>query len=71
MLGWWTMSPLAYDGSTAGGGIFVVTHSGDMNYDRVDRDVWERIRPVISLNSTARVLEGNGTSTSPYKLIFK
>lgn len=71
MLGWWTMSPFGYDDSTAGGGILMVNYSGSMNEDRVDRDVWERIRPVISLSSTVRVLDGTGTSTSPYKLIFK
>ncbi|MDO4341628.1 MAG: hypothetical protein Q4C44_02665 [bacterium] len=71
MLGWWTISPFAFDGSTAGGGLIMVSHSGDMNYDRVDRDTWERIRPVISLNSSARVLEGNGTSSSPYKITFE
>ena len=71
MVGWWTLSPLNYDNSTAYAGIFVVIYGDSMNHDRVDRDTWERIRPVISLNSSARVLDGNGTSSSPYKITFE
>ena len=60
---YWTMSPAYFDGTNANN--YIVN---DYYLSPVTVDTVAGVRPVIALKSTATVISGNGSLSSPYKI---
>ena len=48
--------------------IMLLSHTGSIEADMVDNDLWYTLRPILSLKSET-IVSGDGSNTNPYKVI--
>ena len=60
---WWTMSPSYL--SVNYGDVYYVTNDGTLNFNGITSES-NAARPSITLNPSAKIINGDGTSTNPY-----
>ena len=61
---YWTMSPAYFNGTNA---YNYVVQNGKLNVMTVNSNAL--VRPVITLKNSVKLLNGNGSLTSPYRVI--
>ena len=66
---WWLLSPNFWSGSGAYPSVvYGSSRPGNLNYNDVDYS--NGVRPVISIKSDALWSSGNGSSSSPYEIVY-
>ena len=68
---YWTMTPLLFTTSSAGGQTNVVIVSAQARLTNYYPDYPYDIRPVINLDKDIYITSGNGTASKPYEVISK